>query len=76
MHYIFPLYSSMTAPNEGSQPRSSKDDTIFSQSQNEYANFFLELFPRLIGHEDINVQINTVLYLLKPMACHGLINAQ
>ena len=66
----------MTAPNEGSQTRSSKDDTLFSQSQNEYANFFLELFPRLIGHEDINVQINTVLYLLKPMACHGLINAQ
>ena len=45
----------MTAPNEGSQPRTSKDDTVFSQSQNEYASFFMELFPRLIGHEDIVV---------------------
>ena len=34
------------------------------------------LAPRLIGHEDKQVQENTVKYLLKPMACHGLIDSQ
>ena len=34
------------------------------------------LVLRLIGHEDKQVQENTVKYLLKPMACHGLIDSQ
>ena len=41
-----------------------------------YRLYITLLAPRLIGHEDKQVQENTVKYLLKPMACHGLIDSQ
>ena len=42
---------------------------------NGFRDFFMELFQRLIGHEDQIVQFKTVENLLEPMAFHGLINA-
>ena len=52
-------------------PSAAKDE-----GSDEHTKFFMDLFPRLIGHEDQQVQMNTVMFLLKPMAFHGLINSQ
>lgn len=44
------------------------------QENEDIQQFVMELFQRLVGHEDNGVKKLAVIYLLEPMSYHGLIN--